>query len=105
MLNETEAMTTLLASGAKIGSLLFVSYSAGRVPTDRAYREGARAQRQGIARRHFTGELTSVWKNKKGEFCFTVKTPERDDERTGQQEAWRTFNPSIGELHSLEVLA
>ncbi len=104
-MNETEAMTALLKQGAKIGSLLFVSYNAGRKPTDRAQREAARAKSAGIARRHFTGRLTSIAKNEHGEFYFTIYTPERDDETVPSQEAYRSFNPSLGDLHALRVLA
>lgn len=102
MLTETEALEKL--SSAQPGATLFVSYLAGRPPTDRAVREARRAEREGFARRHFTGVLTDAWVTRKGEFVFRVLCGERDDERRGTEDGYRTFNPSLGTLLSLEVI-
>lgn len=100
----TEAEMLAALAGVPEGADLFVSYVAGRAPTDRAIREAQRATRAGQARRHFTGKLHRVWRTQKGEAVLTVLTPDRDDERTGAQEAYRTFNPSLGTLLGVTVL-
>lgn len=98
-----EAMAAL--RDARLGSVVFVAYEPGRVPTARAIREAQRAVEAGINPTHFVGKLASVALNKRGEFFFTIVTEERDDERTGKSEAFRSFNPSLGGLRELAVLA
>lgn len=102
MLNEVNAMKALV--GVPEGALLFVSYVAGREPTDRAVREAERSRREGIARRHFVGKLASQRVTKKGEYVFTVLCDNRDDERRGTRDGYRTFNPSLGNLLTVEVV-
>lgn len=97
-----EAMMAL--RDARLGSTVFVAYEAGRAPTARAVRESERAVAAGISPTHFVGKLTGVRLNKKGELFFTILTEERDDERLGAREAFRSFNPGLGELRTLSVL-
>ncbi len=102
MLSATDMMRKL--SGVSEGSQIFVSYLAGRPPTDRAIREARRSRREGIAHRHFVGKFHRVWVTKKGDPVLTVLCTNRDDERTGSQEAYRTFNPAIGTMLTLEIV-
>lgn len=91
-------------TGVPEGSIVFVSYLVGRQPTARAIREAERSRRENIARRHFVGTLTSVWTTKRGDTVFTVLCDNRDDEARGTEEGYRTFNPNLGQLLSLEVI-
>jgi hypothetical protein len=100
---DEQAMVAALA-GVPEGADLFVSYVAGRAPTERACREARRSEREGLARRHFLGKLHRVWRTQSGETVLTVLCENRDDERTGRQEAYRTFNPSLGTLLGVTVL-
>jgi hypothetical protein len=84
-------------------SIVFVSYLAGRRPSTQALRECSRAGEEGISPRHFTGHFKKVWVTKRGEPVLSVWVEERDSK--GRQGAFRTFNPSLGKLLSLEVLA
>ena len=89
------------------GSLLFVSYLAGRPPGPQALLESSRSREEGIARRHFTGTLTSIRKNRAGETVLTLWVEERDspDGHGGLHAgAFRSFNPSLGHLLTLAVL-
>lgn len=88
------------------GSFLFVSYVAGRTARPHALREANRAIRTGINPRHFTGVLTSVWTTKSGAPVVTLWVNERDTEKDGTvtQGAYRTFNPALGTLMTLEVI-
>lgn len=98
-----EAMAAL--RDARLGSTVFVAYEPGRAPTARAVREARRAAEAGLNLTHFVGKLTGVRLNKKGELYFTILTEERDDERRGTQDAFRSFNPGLGDLRALTVLA
>lgn len=101
---DEQQMVAALA-GVPEGASLLVSYVAGREPTDRAVREAARSEAAGIPRRAFFGKLHRVWRTKgRGEVVLTVLCENRDDERTGRQEAYRTFNPSLGTLLGVTVL-
>lgn len=88
------------------GTELFVSYLAGRAPTERALREAAKADDMGVAKRWLQGRLERVWTTKKGDpvltlFCYTRRN-EADPEAEGH---FRTVNPALGQLLSLEVVA
>lgn len=101
-MNEAELVAAL--AGVPEGADLHVQYVAGREPTPRAVREARRSEAAGIPRRSFFGKLHRVWRTKgKGEVVLTVLCENRDDERTGAQEAYRTFNPSLGTLVSVTV--
>lgn len=82
-----------------VGSEVFVSYLAGRPSTPTARRQAHRAIQAGINKRHFTGTFSSVWRAKNGDICLTLK------EVNERELHYRTFNPSLGTLLSLEVMS
>jgi hypothetical protein len=90
------------------GSLLFLSYLAGKEPTERALLEAERTVREeGIAKRHVLGALSQVWESKKGDLCVRVFADTRDTinkDGSKTRGAWRTYNPNLGQLLSLEVI-
>lgn len=89
------------------GSLLFVSYKAGRPPTDRALVESERAvHEEGMARRHYVGTFESLWVTRKGEVVMTIMAYNRDRVVDGHlvEGGYRTLNPTLGELCYLEVI-
>lgn len=103
MMTDKQAIEALM--GAKLGeTTVFVAYEAGRPRTARAEREADRARSEGFNLQHFTGVLTSVRLNKDQEFVFTILTEERDCERTGKKQGYRSFNPKLGGLRTLQVL-
>jgi hypothetical protein len=102
MLDETRTEERLAA--IPDGAAVFVSYLVGREPTDRAVREAQRARREGLAPRHFFGTLQTRRRTKRGELVFTVLCDNRDDERRGTQDGYRTFNSSLGTLLALEMV-
>lgn len=89
------------------GSLLFVSYKAGKPPTDRALLESERAVHvEGMSKRHFVGTFESLWVTRKGATVLTIMAFNRD-KMTGDglvEGGYRTFNPELGELLTLEVI-
>lgn len=100
-LNESDLLDALAA--VPLGSVLFVSYVAGREPTERAKLEAAGE----VPRRYFTGVLHNVWKTKKGEWVLTMwvwnrKTIKKDG--TVVEGGYRTMNPTLGELIVLDVI-
>ncbi len=104
MRTMSEQEMVLALAGVPSGTPLFVSYVAGRPPTDRAIREAARSRREGIAKRHYFGTLAEVRTTKRGDAILTIVCENRDDERTGEHRAFRTFNPNLGQLLSVAVL-
>ena len=106
MINQAKMLEIL--KDVPPGSIVFVSYSAGRRPSDTALRESARAVEEGLALRHFTGKLEGVHKKGKvhwDEWYFTVWVEERDSAKNGMTPGnFRAFNPSLGRLHHLEVI-
>lgn len=104
MINTATMLKTL--KDIPVGSVIFVSYTAGRRPGPQALRECARAVEEGLALRHFTGKLEGVHRTKKGEHFFTLWVEERDSVKDGALVPgnFRAFNPSLGTLHTLEVL-
>lgn len=95
-----------IAEGA-VGATIFASYVAGRPATERAIEE-ARPHTTDPARprRYLFGRITSVWRNRKGEWCLTLFAENRDTIRGGIrfQGGHRTINPSLGKLVVLEVI-
>jgi hypothetical protein len=92
--------------GVGHGSILFVSYEAGRSPTERAKLEAGHAARVGCNRRHFVGSFEGLTVTQTGETVLTIKAYNRD-KVTGRgmvEGAYRTFNPNLGRLLSLEVI-
>ena len=89
------------------GSIIFVSYSAGRSGSTQAALESARAVEEGINLRHYTGKLEGVHKHvKRDQWYFTLWVEERDSVKDGQktQGNFRAFNPALGTLHHIEVI-
>lgn len=90
------------------GTVVFVSYLAGREPTPKAMLEAHRAVHdEGIPRRFAFGVLCDVWVTKKGEPVMRIFSDLRDTlykDGTMIEGAYRTFNPQLGRLLSLEVV-
>lgn len=102
MLTTTDMLARL--SNVSRGTLLFVSYAAGREPTARAIEEARpHTENPKRSRRHFVGELSSVWTARNGDTIMTVYVHNRDT--GGEPGAYRSFNPALGELLALEVLS
>lgn len=89
--------------GAHHGAMVFVSYVAGRPASPTAIAQAQRARRAGISRRHFTGALVNVGMNRKGQVYVTFLVNERDG-ANGKGPAYRSFNPSLGNLVSMDVI-
>lgn len=93
-----------MLDGIEVGQAVFVEYKAGRAPTERACREARRAEAMGMPRRWFLGVVVRKWTGKNGDPLITVLCSNRDDERRGTQEGYRTFNPNLGELREIRAL-
>ena len=102
----TQEQMVEIARGA-VGATIFASYVAGRPATERAVDE-ARRHTEGPSRprRYLFGRITSVWRNRKGEWCLTLFAENRDTVRDGIrfEGGHRTINPSLGKLVVLEVI-
>jgi hypothetical protein len=105
MLTTSQMVNKLRDCGR--GSLLFVSYKAGEPPTDRQMLESERAvHEEGCNRRHYVGTLEALWTTRRGQKVLTIMAYNRD-KLTGEklhEGGYRTFNPEVGELLSLEVI-
>lgn len=102
----TENEMTEIAEAA-VGALIFVSYVAGRKATERAIDEARpHTEDPTRVRRYLFGRLTSVWQNKKGEWCLTLFAENRDTIKAGvrYEGGYRTINPSLGRLVVLDVI-
>ena len=100
-LDQTDLLDAL--ASVPLGSVLFVSYVAGREPTERARVEAAGE----VPRRYFTGVLHNIWCTKKGEWVLTMWTwnrKTRQKDGTFVEGAYRTFNPSLGKLIVVDVI-
>lgn len=93
-----------MLDGVEVGQAVFVEYKAGRAPTERAQREARRAIEAGMPRRWFFGVVVRKWTGRNGDPLITVLCSNRDDERRGTQQGYRTFNPRLGELLQLRAL-
>lgn len=100
---NTHEMLTALSQLPKDKPIL-VRYKAGRAPSERAIREAERALSDGYKAYEYVGKLHSVWKNRHGEIVMTLVCQNRDNEQTGETEAFRTFNPNLGTLFSIRPL-
>ena len=104
---DAEAMRKAL-SGIPEGTLLFVSYEAGREPTDRAIREASRHTTNPTRpRRSYVGTFVGVRRTKKSDLVMTIFAHNRDTESGGslREGGYRTFNPAVGSLLRIEVLS
>lgn len=94
--------------GIPVGSLLFVSYRAGKIARERAVLEAHQTTViEGIPRRYAIGHLCDVFTTKKGERCMRIFADTRHTlkkDGTLKKGAYRSYNPSLGELLFLEVL-
>lgn len=104
MLSEQDVEQKL--NGIPEGSEIFVSYHPGGKTTERAIREAKKANDMGIAKRWFEGKLTKVWRTKKGQLAIRLFTYTRYNEAIPAWEGhYRTLNPSLGQVISLEVVS
>jgi hypothetical protein len=93
---------------AAVGATVFVSYVAGREPTERAAAEAApHTTDPARPRRYLYGRLTSVWQNRYGEWCLTLFAENRNTLWNDIlfEGGYRTINPSLGQLVVLDVIA
>ena len=94
-----------LLDGVPPGTEVFISYLAGRKPTDRAIREAEKASDEGYNKRWLQGRVERVWTTKKQEPVLTVFAYTRYNEDDKSSEGhYRTINPALGKLLSLEVV-
>ena len=103
MLDERAVEAKL--AGVPEGTEIFVSYQAGRKPTERAVREAIKANDIGIPKRWLEGKLVKVWRTKKDQLAVRLFSYTRYNESIPAWEGhYRTINPSLGTILSLEVL-
>lgn len=103
MITAQEMLVKL--NGAEKGRRVFVSYVAGKPPTNRAQQESQKATDEGYSKRWFEGSLESVRITKKGEPVMTVFATTRYNlDNPAAEGHYRTFNPALGQLLTLEVL-
>lgn len=106
-LTQAEAIIRLTAPDVKIGSHVRVRYVAGAPAKDRAIDEAETAKERGLDLHVYTGSLEQVGLNKRGQFYFTLFAVDRDTvtpDGAKRRGAFRTFNPSKGELLALRVI-
>jgi len=88
------------------GDTVFVSYIAGRKPTERAVQEAQKAEDEGYVRRWFAGKLQGKWTTKKGDSVFCIYSHTRYNAKDpNAQGHYRTFNPNLGKLLAVVKLA
>jgi len=102
MMNSEQMVNTL--KNVPEGALLFVSYIAGREPTERAIQEAKpHTENPARSRRHFVGTLSRVWTARNGDPILTIHAHNRN---TGDKAGgYRSFNPSLGQLLAVQVLS
>lgn len=104
MIDANEMLRRL--DGVEPGTTVFVSYQAGREPKPRAVREAMKAERDGYPKRWFVGQMTRKWTTKMGDPVFTVFTATRYNEDIPSADGhYRTINPNLGQILTLEVIA
>lgn len=105
-MTATEMVAKL--EGVEKGRQVFISYLAGRPPTDRAIREATKADEAydvPIPKRWLQGRFESLRITKKGEPVMTLfSTTRYNDQDPGAEGHYRSINPALGILLSLEVL-
>ncbi len=104
----TEEEVLIVLGGNAPGTKVFVSYLAAKNnPSLKAKLERRKAEVLGFSLRHFVGTLEAVKRNKNNETYILVWTETRDKlESDGEitEGNWRSLNPSLGKLLSLEVI-
>ena len=102
----TEKEMVAKLAGLKKGDKVFVTYHAGRKPTERAQHEAEKAVDEGYVRRWFVGTFEAEWTTKKGQRVFCVYSHTRYNSKDPQAEGhYRTFNPQLGKLIALEKVS
>lgn len=102
----TEHEVTKKLEGVPPGTEIFVSYRAGGPVSLRAEFEARKASDNGYNRRFLQGKLERVFTNKRGQLAVCLFTYTRYNlDRPEAEGHYRTFNPSVGQVLSLEVLS
>jgi hypothetical protein len=105
MITEKEMLQTL--TDCAPGTTLFVGYTAGHKGGKNSEIEMHRAvNEEGINPTHFTGTLEGIKTTKKGEVVLLLWVNERDSVGPDglKQGNFRSFNPNLGTLRTLQVL-
>ena len=84
------------------GTKLMVTYKAFNPASARALQEAELAREEGWNLREYTGTLDRVFRNARGELCFTMLVLERTS--GGGHHAYRSFNTMLGDLSQLVVM-
>jgi hypothetical protein len=86
------------------GALVIVWYRAANEPTERAIREAAVAtQVMNLPRQLYTGKLIDIKRGADGTVYFKLMAIERRDESRNGMPAFRSFNPSKGQLIEMVI--
>ena len=86
------------------GALVYVWYRAANEPTERAIREAHVATAiQNLPRQLYTGRLIDIVRGADGTVYFKVMASERRDEARQGMPAFRSFNPSKGQLIEMTI--
>lgn len=86
------------------GALVYVWYRAANEPTERAIREAQVATVvMNMPRQLYTGKLIDILKGADGTVYFKVMAVERRDEARNGMPAFRSFNPSKGQLIEMTI--
>ncbi len=86
------------------GTRVMVGYKAfNSEPTTRQIHECALAREEGWDLTQYSGTLDRVFRNARGELCFTILCLERTN-GDGRHHAYRSFNTVRGEIRQLVVL-
>lgn len=85
------------------GTRLMVNYKSFGRPTERSRYESEIARDEGLDLQTYTGVLDRVFRNAKGEVCFTILCLERTN-GDGRHHAYRSFNLVRGEVRQVVVL-
>lgn len=95
--DNIQLLSTLLQ-----GRTLFVAYTAGRPASQQAVEEAAPAREAGIRLDHYVGLFTSLRVTKKGDVVLTMFCFDRGTDGEGK---YRCFNPSLGTLRQVDIIA
>lgn len=90
-------LSNVLAN-ATSDTIVHLTYAAGRPANAQGKREFAEARDWNKHPREFVGNFVSLKRNKRGEQVLTLFVHNR-----GEVGAYRTFNPSLGEIKSIVV--
>jgi hypothetical protein len=92
-------LTALLANATE-DTILHVEYIAGRPASDQAIEEYHQASDWNKKSTSYIGHFKGLRRTKKGEMLLTLFVHNR-----GEAGAYRAFNPSLGTLLSVKVVA